>query len=102
MNSMTPSAPTFIGVDVSKHSLDVFLPPTNESFKIEYSEEKIDDLCRQLLQLKRQVIVVMEATGGYESLLLTRLAKHQLPAAVVNPKRVRDFAKSMGNDAKPI
>lgn len=100
MNSMTSSGPTFIGVDVSKHSLDVFLPPTNESFKIEYSEEQIDDLCRRLLQLKRQVVVVMEATGGYEVLLLTRLAKHQLPAAVVNPKRVRDFAKSMGNDAK--
>ena len=45
-------------------------------------------------------MVVMEGTGGYERLLLKLLASHQLDAAVINPRRVRDFAKGIGMDAK--
>ena len=42
----------------------------------------------------------MEGTGGYEHLLLKQLAVHKLEAAVVNPRRVRDFVKGIGLDAK--
>jgi transposase len=49
---------------------------------------------------KREVIVVMEGTGGCEYLLLKHLAVHKLEASGINPKRVRDFAKGMGLDAK--
>ena len=42
----------------------------------------------------------MEATGGYEEVLATLLHQHQIPLAVVNPRRVRDFAKGIGKDAK--
>ena len=45
-------------------------------------------------------MVVMEGTGGYEYLLLRALASHKLDAAVINPRRVRDFAKGIGLDAK--
>ena len=45
-------------------------------------------------------MVVMEGTGGYEFLLLKHLASHKLDAAVINPKRIRDFAKGIGVDAK--
>ena len=45
-------------------------------------------------------MVVMEGTGGYEHLLLKLLAKHKLDAAVINPRRIRDFAKGIGPDAK--
>ena len=45
-------------------------------------------------------MVVMEATGGYETLLLIQLARHKIEASVLNPKRVRDFAKGVGADAK--
>jgi len=54
----------------------------------------------QLEKKKRQVMVVMEGTGGYEFLLLKHLASHKLDAAVINPRRVRDFAKRIGLDAK--
>lgn len=46
------------------------------------------------------VIVVMEATGGYENQLVSLLHKHGIALAVVNPRRVRDFAKGIGMDAK--
>ena len=42
----------------------------------------------------------MEATGGYEHLLRSRLGKHGVSAAVVNPRQVRDIAKGIGIDAK--
>jgi transposase len=90
----------FVGVDVSKATLDVYRPDTNELFRIENSQEAILELCTKIEKNKRKAMVVMEATGGYESLLLTCLADRKIDAAVLNPKRVRDFAKGIGLDAK--
>lgn len=90
----------FVGVDISKNSLDVYRPDTEELIKIDNSETAVAGLCRQLQRKKRSLIVVMEATGGYETLLVNQLALHDLKAAVVNPRRVRDFAKGVGRDAK--
>jgi transposase len=89
-----------VGVDVSKAKLDVYRPDTNELIEIENSDDAIVNLCSQLEKIKRRVVVVMEGTGGYEYLLLKYLAKHCLDAAVINPRRVRDFAKGIGLDAK--
>ena len=94
------TATIFVGVDVSKATLDVYRPDTNEFLKIENTDEAISKLCSQLEEKKRQVLVVMEGTGGYEYLLVKHLASHKLAAAVVNPRRVRDFAKGIGLDAK--
>ncbi|NIS81879.1 MAG: transposase, partial [Anaerolineales bacterium] len=41
-----------------------------------------------------------EATGGYEDRLVTLLHQHQIAVAVVNPRRVRQFADGIGSDAK--
>ncbi len=90
----------FVGVDVSKDSLDVYRPDTAEQIKIDNSEAAVADLCQQLQKKKRHLIVVMEATGGYERLLVNQLALHDIKAAVINPRRVRDFAKGVGMDAK--
>jgi transposase len=94
------TAKIFVGVDVSKAKLDVYRPDTNELIEIENSDDAIVNLCSQLEKIKRRVVVVMEGTGGYEYLLLKYLAKHCLDAAVINPRRVRDFAKGIGLDAK--
>ena len=90
----------FVGVDVSKGTLDIYRPDSNEFSKIDNSEMAVQDFCLKLQKKKRQVMVVMEATGGYETLLVNQLAKLQVPAAVVNPRQVRDFAKGIGMDAK--
>ena len=52
------------------------------------------------MRLPCTVMVIMEGTGGYEYLLLKHLASHKLDAAVINPRRIRDFAKGIGLDAK--
>jgi transposase len=53
-----------------------------------------------LQKKKRQIMVVMEGTGGYEYLLVKHLACHKIEAAVINPRRIGDFAKGIGMDAK--
>lgn len=100
MMSIVKPDPMFVGVDVSKRSLDVYRPDLNEVSKMDNSEQAVRDFCLKLQLLKRPVMVVMEATGGYETLLVNQLAKHLIPAAVVNPRQVRDFAKGIGMDAK--
>ena len=100
MISTAKTAKIYVGVDVSKASLDVYRPDTNELLKIENSEDAINELCLQLQKKKRQVMVVMEGTGGYEYLLQRCLESHKLDASVINPRRVRDFAKGIGLDAK--
>ena len=85
-----------IGVDVSKAKLDIALP--EESLEIANNTKAIQQLADRIKT--DSVIVVMEATGGYESQLVQVLHNNSIALAVVNPRRVRDFAKGIGIDAK--
>jgi transposase len=100
MNSSANTAKIFVGVDVSKSTLDVFRPDTGELLKIDNAETAIEQLCSKFSKQKDRITFVMEATGGYEYVLLRVLEKNQFQASVVNPRRVRDFAKGIGMDAK--
>lgn len=91
----------YVGVDVSKDTLDVYRPDTGELLKIGNSEADINGLCQTLKALKsKKLLVAMEATGGYETLLVKFLASHRIDVAVLNPRQIRDFAKGIGMDAK--
>ena len=79
-----------IGVDVSKAKLDIAMP--KESLEIANNTKAIQQLVDRIKT--DSVIVVMEATGGYENQLVQMLHKNSIALAVVNPRRVRDFAKS--------
>lgn len=98
MNTPESVVDVYVGVDVSKDTLDVYRPDTGEHVKIENSEVDINGLCKTLK--KKKLLVAMEATGGYETLLVKCLAKHGIDTAVLNPRQVRDFAKGVGLDAK--
>jgi len=98
--SVSKTEKIFVGVDVSKFHLDVFLPDTGVLIKLENTESAVDEFCQSLVKKKLTVMVAMEATGGCERLLLNQLAKHKIEATVLNPRRVRDFAKGIGADAK--
>jgi len=100
MKNESESFALFVGVDVSKSQLEVFLPDSGVRLTIENSEDAIVSSLVQELKSKPGVLVVMEATGGYESKLVKVLGQHQIAAAVVNPRRVRDFANGIGMDAK--
>ena len=89
----------FIGIDISKDKIDIAEVKGAAGKTIGNNKKEI---CRWIISLKEtsQTIVVMEATGGYESLLVKLLHENQIALAVVNPRQVRDFAKGLGYDAK--
>lgn len=89
----------FVGIDVAKATLDVAIGSNGEVFQVENSESAIAQLTDRLQQ-RAPALVVLEATGGYESLVAGALAGHGIPVAVVNPRQVRDFAKATGVLAK--
>src|SRR5512135_2708360 len=99
---MAPPVYSF-GVDLSKRFLDCFLLPEQSRFRLTHDEAGITQLrdrARDLLRTGARVLVVVEASGGYERLLHERLAAAEVPIAIVNPKRVRAYAKGIGRLAK--
>lgn len=89
----------FIGIDVSKARLDVAVHGESSSYEFQQTDEGLEALC-ELVAAKEPKLVVMEATGGYEMAPLAALLTRHLPAAVVNARRVRDFARALGKEAK--
>jgi transposase len=89
----------FVGIDVSKDTLDVCVLPTGESFRVSNDEAGIEELRRKLHPLAPER-VVMEATGGLEAEASLTLRLAGLNTCVVNPLWVKNFAKADGQLAK--
>ena len=89
----------YVGIDVAKATLDVAIGSDGEVVQVENSEGGIARLIEQLRE-RAPTLVVLEATGGYESLVAGALAGQGIAVAVVNPRQVRDFAKATGVLAK--
>jgi transposase len=90
---------TFVGIDVSKGRLDVASRGTGAPFSTPNTEAGIADLVKRVRKLK-PALIVLEATGGVEIAAVTALANAGLAVVVVNPRQVRDFARSTGQLAK--
>jgi len=89
----------FIGIDVSKDRLDIHLCPGGEAFAVPRDGEGLAELVRRLEAVSAE-LVVLEATGGFETVVAAALAAAGLPLAVVNPRQIRDFARATGRLAK--
>jgi transposase len=89
----------WVGIDVAKDSLEVYVRPLNESFSVSNTPEGLEELVARLKPLAPER-VVLEATGKLEILALVTLAQAGLPVVRVNPRRARDFARSIGRIAK--
>ncbi len=85
----------FVGIDVAKDRLDVAVVPSGERWESGNDEAGIAELASRLSELA-PALVVMEATGGYELSVAGGLAAAGLAVCVVNPRQVRDFARSIG------
>jgi transposase len=89
----------YIGIDISQDNLDIADYPTAQIWKHKNSHGGIAKTVAKLKGLNPKLIV-MEATGGLETPLRQALDQAGLPVAVINPRRIRDFARSMGILAK--
>jgi transposase len=100
------TARVYAGVDVSKDQLDVCVrrgePQSHDEddvFVVAHDDAGIDILVSRLVE-ERTVLVILEATGGFERAVVGALAAAGLAVVVVNPRQVRDFARATGRLAK--
>jgi len=89
----------YVGIDVAKATLDVAIGSDGELVQVENSEAGVARLLERLGAVAPK-LVVLEATGGYESVVAGAIVGRGIDVAVVNPRQVRDFAKATGVLAK--
>lgn len=99
MNESTIHAEQYVGIDVSKGTLDVHVLPEGWSGTFQNDDEGRAQLVSKLEQLSKP-LVVLEPTGGYERDIVELLVEARIPTAVVNAKQVRHFARALGKHAK--
>src|SRR5215211_1093646 len=96
---MATSSEAYVGIDVSKDRLDAAVLGERQEIQVENSQEGIAQLVKDMVELQPELIVV-EATGGYQRAVVDALFHAGLCVAVVNPARVRQFARASGLLAK--
>jgi transposase len=87
----------FVGIDVAKAKLDVFIGPSGESFSVANDEFGTRELLKRVGPAD---FAILEATGGLEVPVASSLASAGVAVAIVNPRQVRDFARATGRLAK--
>ena len=87
----------YVGIDVSKAELEVAVG--DEGWTVSNDEAGIETLLERLSE-RRLELVVLEATGGYETTAAAALAEAGHAVVVANPRQVRDFARATGQLAK--
>lgn len=101
LNVKTQADTLWVGIDVAKHQLQVHLPQPVPGLhgSLPYTRASLTKLLRHLAADPRHH-VIFEATGGYDKLLSESLLAKGIRCSMVNPRRVRDFARSEGILAK--
>lgn len=89
----------FVGIDVAKATLEVAIGEGVFSGRYDNSPQGHGKLV-SVLGGYDVLLVVMEATGGYERAAAAELLAAGYPVVVANPRQVRDFARGMGKLAK--
>lgn len=96
---MSKNEKVYIGIDVSKQMLDVFILPNRKYMQFKNEPDESEKLVKKLT-LFSDVLIVMESTGGYEKNLAYRCSEAGLKVCIANPRQIREFAKALGKLAK--
>ena len=89
----------WVGIDVAKAHLDIATWPVQDRLRVTRDEAGLAALLAWL-RPRIPTLIVLEATGGLETLVAGTLIAAEFPTAVVNPRQARDFAKALGALAK--
>jgi transposase len=90
---------SYVGIDVAKDRLDVAVLGERQEKQVDNTQKGINELVAWMQKLEPELVVV-EATGGYQRGVVEGLFQAGLAVAVVNPMRVRQFARACGLLAK--
>lgn len=97
LNSQTPR--TAVGIDVAKATLEVGLGRQRATLSLSNDSQGMEALLSRLSEMSVSLIL-MEATGGLESLVACTCQSAGYDVVVINPRQARDFCRSMGQLAK--
>ncbi len=89
----------YVGIDVAKEYVDVHRLPDGFCQRFQNDRAGIE-ACVKAISGPAPALVVVEATGGYEFELVCAMQEADIAVAVVNPRRIRDFARASGQLAK--
>ena len=92
-------AEVYVGVDISKNNLDIYMYPIGKFFKVANSEVGIQNIIKELAHYQVTQIAC-EATGGYEQLLAQLLKKNRYSLWIVDPRRIKAFIIATGCKSK--
>lgn len=95
----TTSTPVWVGLDVAKGHIDAAILPSQTRLHVPNDDSGHATLVATL-RTAAPTLIVLEASGGYQTAVASALALAGLPVAVVNPRQVRDFARALGFLAK--
>jgi len=90
---------TYVGIDIAKHGFDLAIEPKQKVQHFDNNTDGIRQCCTMLKKLQ-PTLVVMEPTGGYETALVMQLYTCDIPVARVNARKIREFARAVGQLAK--
>jgi transposase len=99
MDAQPLASPSAIGIDVAKGHCDVKFPDQKRTVTFQFDDAGFKSLLERLVRFPNALIVI-ESTGGYERRLVAELVAADHHVAVVNPRRVREFARAAGQLAK--
>jgi transposase len=89
----------WVGIDVSKASLDIYLRPAHQYLQVANTSVGISELLDQLSSVEVAQVIV-EATGGLEQPMSIALHQSGTSVSLINARQGRDFAKATGHLAK--
>lgn len=91
---------SYIGVDISKDKLDIFIHDTNQFITISNNKTSINKFIKSCLSKISNPLIVCESTGGWERLMLLHLTKFNISFHVAHATKIYHYAKSKGILAK--
>jgi transposase len=86
-------------MDISKAQLDVAKAGRKKTWAFSNNRQGIGELVKLMKRIK-PVLIVVEASGGLEQAVVRALYLAKMPIAIVNPTRIRNFARAIGQYAK--
>ena len=93
-----------IGLDISKSTIDIYIPINNSSHKIDNNVKSIKSFYSKLKKLYKKdienIVFVFEPTGSYSNLLKKFCNENSIKCFIVNPKKSINFAKAIGQRNK--
>lgn len=94
----------YIGIDISKATLQVYIPVKDENISIDNNKKALISLYSKLKKYYKKdisnLVFIFEPTGSYSALLKRFCADKSIYAFIINPRQSANFAKALDNRSK--